>query len=201
MAGQISGRPTFFTVMMLLFVLAPLNSLSQQKFERESRIRAEAAPQAARAFIRSMPQASRQKIRWYLEESLDGYSVEAKFKADKSCYSVEFDTLGALQDVEIQIPESALPAPVLQAVGRRLDGDFIAWKLLKVQRQYSGTPTNVLLRLAGKSDDAAVTEKYEIVLRGRNKDGTAWYEYTFSATGAFELRSEIVSKNADNLEF
>lgn len=87
--------------LFMIFVVALSNDKGQTKYEREFRMSEKKVPQKAREFVHSMDFES--KVKWYFEENLQGNSIEAKLKQQGQQYSVEFDTLGTLQDVEVEI--------------------------------------------------------------------------------------------------
>lgn len=171
---------------------------AQEKFEREYRIKKNKVPQKAIAFVTSLKLKS--KIKWFGEESSQGRSIEAKTKARKIKYSIEFDTLGNLQDVEIQIAKQQIPKATLEQIQKTLSTDFTKFKFVKIQKQLSGKSEAVLSSILQKKY-TDVTIKYEIVLKGTLRKKKHLYEYTFSDDGMFEKREKIIFKNSDNLEY
>ncbi len=182
-----------------LFILSSL-VFSQNKFEKESRITIENVPQIAKAFVFKLTPSK--KVKWYLEEGLKTQSIEAKTKYNSKKYSIEFDTSGQLEDVEIEIHYKTLPKSVKDAINKHLKSVFLRYKIQKIQIQYSGTPKNVLTALKNNNllkDN--ITTKYELIIKGKTQTSKNLYEFTFNAKGNFEKNSKIILKNTDHLEF
>ena len=77
-----------FLLLTLLFHLTL--AYSQNKSEREYRIKSSEVPAKALEYVESNFQDVRMK--WYGEENLDGKAVEAKGKKQGNLYSVKFET-------------------------------------------------------------------------------------------------------------
>ncbi|MEL6655994.1 MAG: hypothetical protein AAFY48_18445 [Bacteroidota bacterium] len=185
--------------LLLLLCTLPITVFGQQKFERESRIRIDQVPEAAQQFL----QAGQidVKIKWYYEENLEGNSIEAKFRQDGQRFSVEFDTLGQIQDIEIEISPTELPAPTLLSIEGELGSRFRRFKLQKIQVQYIDTETALTELLLRYPEVGQAQVRYEIVLKGRNEEGTALYECTFDQSGKLLEQRQIIFKNANHLEY
>lgn len=184
---------------LLLIQLLSSNVLSAQKYEREYRIKSGEVPSEARQFVEDLD--FDRNIRWYMEEGLDQRSVEAKTKYQGYRYSIEFDTTGQLQDIEVEVEWKALPTEKLQAICSQLSEDFDKFKIVKIQVQYSGNQ-EVLQQLTTDSFDTDSAEvKYELIVKGAEPGEVNWYEYLFSDAGTLEHRTVIVFRNTDNLEY
>jgi len=182
----------------LVVCVFPLCLSAQVKFEREYRLKAEEVALQARAYVDSFP--FKKRIKWYREESLPGASIEAKTRFEGQRFSLEFDTTGVLQDVEVEVKFSALRQDVQAAVEMRFNADFKRWKIRKVQRQFSGSPDAVRRSsLEGASAEGAKIQ-YEIVVRGL-KDLTELFEYTFDQSGEMISVERIILAPTDNLEY
>ena len=116
------------TVNLIIYIgfllLFPFTSTAQHKYEREQRISSEIIPQSAQNFIDSI--GSDSKIKWYKEVSLNEVTFEAKFKHNKKKFSVEFDTLGTLQDVELAIKKGEINSIVYNKMEHNLDSLYQA---------------------------------------------------------------------------
>ncbi|MEZ4934623.1 MAG: hypothetical protein R2788_21160 [Saprospiraceae bacterium] len=91
----------FVSTVFWAFAICTNQIHAQVKYEKESRLKEKDVPSIALDFIDSL--AVKKKVRWYLEEGFNRTSVEAKFKMDNRKYSIEFDTIGNLEDIEIQV--------------------------------------------------------------------------------------------------
>ncbi|OYX27262.1 MAG: hypothetical protein B7Z06_04530 [Flavobacteriales bacterium 32-35-8] len=172
---------------------------AQQKYEREYRIKSEIVPQSAKEFIDSI--SSDSKIKWYKEISLNDITIEAKFKHDKKKFSVEFDTLGKLQDVEFVIKKREIIPEVYNQMERKLDSLFHKWKFRKIQKHYSGKSIDVVTSIRENEPSDSIKVSYEIVLKGKKIQYTQLYEITFNEQGEMENILEIIQDKADHLEY
>ncbi|MEL7341524.1 MAG: hypothetical protein AAGM67_13685, partial [Bacteroidota bacterium] len=102
-------------IISVLFIFISASGLhAQEKLEKERRIQDDEVPAAARSFIDSCMFGG--TIKWYSEEELDGMSVEAKLKEVGYRYSIEFDTLGQIEDVEIEREPDQLSSWVIDSM-------------------------------------------------------------------------------------
>ena len=185
-------------LVVLLFLPAGLSA--QLKFEREYRLRPAEVPQAARQFVDSC--AFSHKVRWYGEESARGRSVEAKVKRAGRDYSIEFDTLGQIEDVEVEAIWEAVPLSTRSVICNYLASTFERFRIQRVQEQWTADRRGTLIELIRRGEtDAAFTRKYEAIVRGRAEGETHGYELLFSAEGRLERSSRIVYRNTDNLDY
>ncbi|NVK64157.1 MAG: hypothetical protein HWE22_06190 [Flavobacteriales bacterium] len=193
---MMSKRSINLLVVVLLF---SCNALSQKKFERESRLTKSELPDFAVAFESIFKDG--QSIKWYLEEGLERYSIEAKYKRNGKRYSVEFDTLGTLEDVEIEIDQSEIPQETYRSICERLSAEGDRHKIDKIQIQYTGEEQVLKeVSVSGKCEVYCVT-RYELVVRIRKDKELSSFEYLFSEDGTLERRSEIIIQTSSNLEY
>ncbi len=190
-------KPT--TILLLLAIHATGTLSAQEKFEKESRIRLEEVPAEALLFVDSLKVERR--VKWYREESLVGTSFEAKFKHDRSCYSVEFDTLGRVEDIEVEIAWADVPSEIRDPIALRLAMDCTRHKVVKVQEQYTGTTSSLLHILRADGGEQPLRTNYELIVRCRQERSVDLYEYLFSGEGGLLSRAKIVFRNSSHLEY
>jgi len=174
-------------------------SFSQQKYEREYKIKKENVPSAALAFMGNTIEDH--KINWYLEEQLEGKSIEAKFKLEKKRYSVEFDTRGVLQDIEIEVNNNGIPETVYNTIIKYLTDTSEKFRINKIQIQYSGLVPSLESFIQSNPLSSGYTIKYELVVQIRREGQWQLYEISFDASGQVQATSRIILRNTDNLEF
>jgi hypothetical protein len=190
-------KPTILITIIFLLSLTSLHA--QTKFEREFRIDEEAVPEKAVAFIDSC--FGDHKIKWIKEESQDGKSFEAKTKYHKFCYSIEFDTLGNIQDIEKTVKFKTLQPEVIRHISNSLDSLFVKYKITKTQIQWKGAH-DVLLELVQTGKSGGKYElAFEIVLKGKKEGLSKFYEILLDSRGKVLRQLVIVPRNTDNLEF
>lgn len=186
-----------FTVSLLLCYFS--FSFSQEKFEKEYRLKIEEIPQAAKDFISKFN--FEKKVKWYKEESDRGNSIEAKTKYKDSRYSIEFETNGTLEDVEIKVDFESLPKVVQQFISKTFSTTFQKWKIDKVQLQYSGEPSAVFSFISKKASKEDIVINFEVVVRGKNDNRYYPYEFLFSEEGKTISKQKINYRNTDNIEY
>lgn len=174
-------------------------STKSLKYERETRLKPEAVPAPAMGFIQQLELPAR--IKWYSEQSLDQRSVEAKFEYLNQRHSVEFDSLGQLQDVEVEVPPGELPAALRQTVADSLSRRFARHRIRKVQLQYLDGPAVLSRIIRDPAARQAAMPRYELVVKGKNAGGTHLYELLFEASGRLISSKQIIFRNADHLTY
>jgi hypothetical protein len=185
--------------MVCIFVFHS-KGVGQTKYEREYRLNLEDVPPLAIDYVNSITVES--KVKWYYEENLLGNSIEAKFRYMDRLYSVEFDTSGLLQDVEIEIEWSEIPEQSRKRMTVGMDSLFTKHKVQKVQIQYSGDQMTVLQKAKGEEPGGSMTTMYEVVISGKKEnERNSLYEIHFTEEGEMLDVSRIIFKNSDNLEF
>lgn len=187
------------TVTILILGSFSNSLLAQQKFEKESRLKQNEVPSSALNFIDSLK--LKNKVKWYLEEGLEGKSIEAKFKRNRKKHSVEFDILGNIEDVEIEIKWDELPTPLKNLISTRLQKDCIKHRIDKIQIQYTGNQMLLFLKLLSGKPTEDLTVKYEIIVKCRSEKSTELFEYLFTDKGHFILASQIIFKPSYHLEY
>lgn len=173
--------------------------VAQVKYEKESRLNEKDIPERAKRFVDTLQTEAR--VRWYLEEGLEGTTVEAKFSYKGFKHSIEFDTLGYVEDVEIEVPWSLIPEVARKAINQSLIKECSHHKIRKVQLQYTGPPHSLIAKIQNENTLLPYILKYEIIARCRTSEDLALYEYLFSDDGQKLRRSKIVFKNSSNLEY
>lgn len=190
----------FMKITLIVFCLAlSASAFAQQKFEKEYRLKTEEVPLLARQFVDSLNFDHR--VKWYMEISQNGKSVEAKGRRNGKRYSVEFDTAGKIQDVEIEVPYDAIPDEVQGTIAQQLQGEFEKYIILKIQEQFTGTRNELLSYLTKPKGTPAPIIRYEATVKGSKKGERNEFEYTFSSRGDIEKKATLVFRNTDNLEY
>lgn len=188
------------TTLCFLVVLWTFNpAVAQQKYEKESRIEHSEVPQQAIAFIDAL--AFNTKIKWYLEQGLNEKSIEAKFKHSKKKYSIEFDTLGNIQDIEIIIKNNDVKEAVKKSIQESLNTDCIKHTIDKIQIQYTGPQTSLLAKIKINQDTSELKTHYEVVVKCKNQESSEVFEYLFDSLGTRISKTKFIFKNSSHLEY
>lgn len=173
---------------------------AQQKFEREYRVEVHKVPEASQQVIKMW--GFKEKIKWYVEESQDGKTFEAKVCHQKKKHSIEFSDKGAIIDVEIKIDFSELEKDIQANIKRTLSEKFRKFKIRKTQIQYTGSESamyKAVFQLA--TEQETLTPKYELIVKGKVKKSYVKYELLFDGNGTIVKELQFAPQNTDNLEF
>ena len=174
-------------------------AFTQVKFEKEYRIKEDNIPENIKSYLNTI--TFKNKIKWYKDEGLSKYTYEAKTFHDNLNFSIEFDSLGIIEDVEFKIEWESIPDLTKKNIDFYLDSIYQKKKIIKVQTQYTGKPENLINILKDRNQNQRLTRKYEIVLKGKENKKYQMMEYLFSNEGKFEHKATIMIKNTDNLEY
>jgi len=191
-------RP-YFRHLILVGLIFSGQLLAQQKFEKEVSVQSTEVPARALNFIAALP--FEQNVKWYKEIGLDKVSFEAKFRYERTRYSIEFDTLGYVEDVEIEVSTDDINSGTLKAISAQLESDCNRYRISKVQRQYSGQPIDLLSYLNTGEGQSTLIIRYELVVACRENRKLTPYEYLFSEDGQLISVAEIIFKNSSHLEY
>lgn len=191
---------SYFKILPILFFSLGISnfSFSQEKIEKESRIKSREVPAAARDWLKDAFESAR-KPKWYLEYSQNGKSYEAKFQYQDHFHSVEFDSLGMVEDVEIEIKESELSREVWTEIQAYFDLTYEQVKVEKIQRQFTGSPSD-LEDFFDEAEDEGIVIRYEIIYQGKNGFWELW-EGLFDNSGKFLNKLKVQIRPVDNLIF
>ena len=186
--------------LLLLLVLFFANGLmAQDKWEKESRIKPEEVPSLAFAFIDSLQLNT--KVKWYREEGLEKSTIEAKYKANKVRYSIEFELAGAVEDVEMELSWEELSPAVQKAISSQLQQDCSKHSIVKVQEQFTGSRKDLFSLLKTGSQAEELQIKFELIVKCKQEKEVNLFEYLFDDKGQQLAKSVIVFKNSSHLEY
>lgn len=186
-----------FAIIFLIFGIFNF-CFSQVKIEKESGIKARDVPSAAKDWLKDAFEDVR-KPKWFLEYSQNGKSYEAKFHYQNHFYSVEFDSLGNVEDVEIQIKESEVPVEVWKEIQSYFESTYDQVKVEKIQRQLTASKSD-LEDFFDEEENEGVVIRYEIVFQGKNELWELW-EGLFDDRGKLLSKLKIQIRLNDNLIF
>ena len=189
-----------FRILAILFLcLGVFNfCFSQEKIEKESGIKSREVPSTAKNWLKYAFE-NVQKPKWFLEYSQNGKSYEAKFQYQGHFYSVEFDSIGNVEDVEIEIKETEISVEVWKGIQSYLESIFDQVKVEKIQRQLTASKSDLEDFFDGGENEGIVI-RYEIVSQGK-KDHWELWEALFDDSGKFLSKLRVQIRPNDNLIF
>ncbi|WP_276168236.1 hypothetical protein [Zobellia alginiliquefaciens] len=187
------------SVLLLFFVFGISTAFAQIKDEREHRIKKSQFPENARLFLHQKLVNAR-RIRFYKEIDGSKVSYEAKFKKDRLRYSIEFNTDGKLEDIEIEIEPLDIPNDSYSKITKYLEQNFKKYRIKKIQQQYNVDDDNVDETLKNAFQNLMLPSiKYELIINGKNDKGYEQFEILFNAEGQFELIKKALPANYDHV--
>ena len=170
---------------------------AQKKLEREYHIRSNAVPKQAAELVTRLFEGARPA--WHGEESLSGATIEGKFKYKRRRYSVEFDSSGRLEDIELLAKMKDIPDVARKNITKALEDSFSRYRVVKTQVQWRGSEKELKQAISDGVDSKAPDIRYELVVRGKRKDMTRYYEVQANQDGMLRSIREIIQSNASNL--
>jgi len=169
---------------------------SQVKNEREERIPISEFPKVAQSYFNVISQNVKY-LKFYKETDGDKQSFEAKFKIKKLYYSVEFDTLGKLEDIEIVIKKKHIPKNIIKEISKYFDKNFRKARLIKIQKQYVNytkkTDKQFIQQIVDNPNDKHT--HFEIIAEIKTKEIHELREFTFDKNGIFK-KSRLVTSSS-----
>ncbi|WP_147297725.1 hypothetical protein [Seonamhaeicola aphaedonensis] len=168
-------------------------SFSQTKNEKEERIKPSEFPEIAQNYFNTISDKVKY-LKFYKETDGMKKSYEVKFKYNKQHYSVEFDTIGNLEDIEIVIREKDIPKIVLHNISKHFDKNFEKARFIKIQKQFINTTQKTdkqfIDYILNKPNNKHT--HFEIIAEIKTKKHHQLRELTFDKDGTFE-KSRIVT--------
>lgn len=192
-------KAKIFPAFLIFFLLSASHAFSQNKYEREHRIKKSQFPQVALDFISSDLEHAK-RIRYYKETDSAKVSYEAKFKKDRLKYSIEFDESGVLEDVEIEIKQVDIPNDVYAKLNAYLQKRFLKYRILKMQQQYPLLENDTETTLKNAFQNLMLPSiKYELMVAGKSDKNYEQFEILFDANGNFEKIRKSLPPNYDHI--
>ncbi len=174
------------------------------KIEKEHRVAVSEVPSAAVEWLSTtFPQLK--KVKWYLEESSRNetdeltQSFEAKFKRKGRLVSVEFSSLGLVEDVETDKSLHSLNLEIRKNLLESFQ-DIPKFKLIKLQEQWSHEDPVSLQGAILEDRIDRITTRYEIEFKAKFESEHATWEGLFDQNGQLISRRKIVLRPTDNLD-
>ena len=155
--------------------------VGQTKFEKEVRISTDSVPPAALKFIEEAP--FKNKIRWYKEYGLKDSSIEAKTRHKGKRWSIEFNSNGSLEDIEVEYKLSDLKPSIRQNIEKHLDEKFKNHSVDKLQFQFNGSPSAIKNWLKDQQRISGIIIKYALIVNAKVDSEYKSFEMLYDYTG------------------
>lgn len=184
---------------LIVFTLTAFHVSAQEKFEREFRVKERDVPKEAVKWFRDAFEGAK-KVNWYYEQSAEKNSYEAKLEYKGLKYSVEFDTTGVIEDIEITVDWNEIPLDTRTRLEAYFDANYSKYRCLKIQKQYTGSPDD-LEDLIDENEMESITVRYEIEFHGKTENDNEIWEGLFDAAGNLEELRKVKQSPTNNLLF
>lgn len=186
-------------VSFLLILLTVVDGFGQYKYEKESRINSSELPFQLNLDFNAY--AGVKRLKWYKEYNVDQVHYEAKFRYHGADYSVEFDSLGLLEDVEVLYRSKDLAAQKRISIEQYLNTNYKKWKITRLQKQYLLDVKTLDLALKDVALLSDLEHQYELEIGVFENGVQVNYELLFNFAGTCINTREIVNESLLNLEF
>ncbi len=187
-------------ILLVLFFTAPAVGLAQAKYEREFRIRKAQFPQVALERATPYLEGAR-RVHYYQETDSNRVSYEIKFKKGRLRYSVEFSAGGDLEDIEVGIGPTDIPAITWEAIETHLSGMLGKHRIAKIQQQYprSAFASDAETFKMAFQNMLLPEMRYEIMVQARTDEGFKEYEILYDHQGMVLRIRESLPPNYDHV--
>ena len=180
----------------LIFISCCSFCFSQVKAEREERIKAYEFPESTQGYFDFISKDAKY-LKFYKETDGENQSFEAKLKVRKFHYSIEFDTLGKLEDIEIVIKKKHISKKVLNAINSYFNSNFKKTRFIKIQKQYvnynNESDKFFIQHIIENPNDKHTS--FEIIAEIKTEMEHELMEFTFNRKGTFE-KSRLVTSSS-----
>lgn len=185
---------------IILSLLFMGTCIAQNKYEREYRIRKDQFPVVAKDLLHQYTKDAK-RLKFYKETDSAKVSYEAKFKKDRLWYSIEFDTEGNLEDIEITIQPLDIPSETLANITSYFENNFIKHRIKKIQQQYVVEDTVALKETLRNAFQNLLLPSlnYEIIAACKENKAYLQYEILFDAEGNFKNKRKRLPPNYDHV--
>ncbi|TLP82612.1 hypothetical protein [Maribacter sp. ACAM166] len=157
--------------------------LAQYKYEREFRIRKSQFPPDALVLIKDNVQELK-RLKFYQETDSTRVSFEAKFKKDKLRYSIEFNSDGVLEGIEILIQPIDIPNDTYTNIESYLNNTFSKYRIKLLKQQYCSNNDSLEKTFKNAFQNLILPSiNYEVIVIGKKDKGYSDYEILFDAEG------------------
>ena len=184
---------------VLFLAMLCLNSIAiaQVKYEKEARIPIHDLPLTVQVLLPQLTQDAK-RIRYYHEFDGEKESFEVKLKKHGSHFSIEFSQDGVLEDIEMRIPISELPTPVLETIGKQ----FQRHKLTRIQKQFTHPKgQDPKQTLQGVFNGLIRPTAYEIVVNGKTNSGYKQVEFLIDINGKLLKKRNVITKDYEHVVY
>ncbi|MDG5490405.1 hypothetical protein [Psychroserpens sp. SPM9] len=176
----------FKLVFVLCIWISCFSLEAQTKNEKESRIPLTEFPNESQILLKTIIKKVK-RSRFYKETDGSKLSFESKFKYNKYWFSVEFNNLGTLEDIEVLVKEKHLSKPVKTAIRSYLKTNTTKYEIIKIQEQYvySSDHSEATFLNSILENRTTLSSNYELIVAMKSQKTWELKELTFDEKGDF----------------
>jgi hypothetical protein len=189
-----------YLIPLITILILFSNTLNGQelKNEKEVRISSSDAPLSAQSTIDNYK--VRKKVKWYKQTNFEHVSFEAKFRKQGDFYSVSFDTLGEVIDIEKLIKRKDLDHKEQEKIDTIFCRAFDKFKIIKCQIQFTSDTYNLNKFFENEIYKERADVNYEIEVEGKSNNWLK-FEFLINSEGLILRKREIVDVSTENLNY
>lgn len=184
-------------VLLILSISLTFWNLNAQsyKYEHEKTVSFKKVPEIALEAVKHIC-GQYKKGKWLKEISIDQFSFEFKTRIEKQKISIEFDSSGNFEDLELNFSLKKLNQSIQNNISKYLIANYKAYQIKSLQLQW--TSHEKALSYVSLSDYSNI----EIVIKAQKGKQFGNFELLFDKEGNFISESEIIDKiNSDHLDY
>lgn len=200
-----------FIFLTVFQVLGQQNQEIAVKKEIEKGISADAFPESGLLFIDAFK--NKKRLRFYEQNTSGELAFESKFVYEDRKFSIEFDTLGLLTNIEVEMEWEEIEEATRQRIEKEFNHHFEHFKLIKIQKKWvhekeedDFDEDDIAEFLAEfslyKNDLDDMEVAYEIEISGKRPGNRlGLFEVIFDGKGNFSMMRKIELPGMDNVLF
>ena len=182
-------------LIVLIFLFVSTLRAQTLKYEHEKSISASKVPGNALKTVEKITKQTK-KGKWFVENSIDKISYEYKASFNHQKISIEFDSLGNFEDLELNYPLEKLSPEAIKNIKSILDSKYSSYKIKKLQLQWNDVEKALLYA------NSVNYSNIEMIVKARKAKTFGIFELLFDKDAKFMSESEIVDKiNSDHLDY
>ncbi|WP_297762503.1 hypothetical protein [uncultured Muriicola sp.] len=187
-------------ILFILICSCCIQGVAQAKYEREHRIKKSQFPEEAHALLANEITKVK-RLRFYKETDSAKTRFEAKFKKDRLHYSMEFDSDGILEDVEILIKEIDIPNDTFTSIESYLNQSYSKYHIRKIQQLYPVKNREEVKKTLKEAFQNLLlpSVNYKLLVSCKTEDGKMDFEFLFDSAGTFKKKRALLPPNYDHV--
>lgn len=184
---------------MVLFTIV-VSVQSQNKTEREHRIKKCQFPSNARSFLKDNL-SDVKNLKFYKETDSSATDYVAKFKKEKLHYSMQFSDTGVLQVISFSVGKIDIPEDSWSEIQSDIDKEFDKYKIKRIWQRYAADSSETVETVLKNAFQNLLLPEitYKIFVKGKVNRAIDMYEITYDANGSRLKKKKSLPANFDRV--